>query len=162
MKPIYEKMTNAQLGAHLEKKIQGALTGLKRENNQHLLSHRFYDTKSAGSFLPEQPADYLIGSPTGAYLLEAKASFRKESLAACLSNAVSGGQAVHAKLWCRTGPNNKSLFVFFCAQTEIVEIWDGALVADTFIQSGARLSRADVMGYGSLSKLKDLLRRALL
>jgi len=158
MKPIYEKMTNQKLGAHLESKIKTALTSLKKESNHGLAFHRFYDTKSAGAYLPEQPADFLVGAPMGAFYLEAKASFKKQSLASCLSSAVSGGQAANSKLWCRSGPNQQSLFLFFCAETEVVELWDGLLVAETYIAQGRRLSREDVMALGKLSDMKMLLK----
>ncbi len=162
MKKQFGTMTNAQLGAYLEDKLKVALTTLKKESNFRLLFHRFYDTKSAGAYLPEQPADFLIGCPTGAYLLEAKASFKKESLASCLANAVSSGQAAEAHLWCRTGPNQKSLFVFFCASTEQIEIWDGELVSATFIKPKARLRKEDALHTGPISELKNVLRGILL
>jgi hypothetical protein len=158
----FAKMSNAQLGSHLENRVKMALSALKKETNHGLTFHRFYDTKSAGAFLPEMPADFLVGAPKGAFLLEAKASFLKTSLASCLSNAVSGGQAAEAHLWCRSGPNQKSLFVFFCADTEEIEIWDGALVAATYIKSGARLTRDQVLLKGPATDFKKLLREVLL
>ena len=162
MKKVYEKMSGAQLGSWFEGKIADALKALKKESHHHLLFHRLQDTKAAGSFLPEQPADFFLGCPRGAFLVEAKASFAKQSLTSCLSSAVSGGQAAAAKLWCRTGPHQHSLFVFFCAESETVELWDGLVVAERFIAPGARLIRAERWLSGPLTDLKPMLREVLL
>ena len=154
----YSGWSNQKLGAYFENKVGAALAKIKLETNQGVFFQRFYDTKSAGTFLPEQPADFLAAGPTGAYLVECKASFWKESLAACLSNAVSGGQAANAKLWCRSGPNQHSLFLFFCADAGKVEVWDGELVANTFIKPGARLNREHARLVGDLKTVKNLLK----
>lgn len=155
-------MSNQKLGAFFEDKVSAALTTIKLETNQGIFLQRFYDTKSAGSYLPEQPADFLVGAPTGAYLVEAKASFWKVSLASCLSSAVRSGQAAQAKLWCRSGLNQKSLFLFFCADTEAVEVWDGEHVANTYIKAGARLASQQAWMRGRLPDLGKLLKEVLL
>jgi hypothetical protein len=115
----------AKLGKDFENDIQAALDKLARIKPISYV--RLYDSKSArGKFLPEQPADFIIASPTGGHLLEAKASREYTSLRSCLSDHVSTGQAAGHRLWAMTG--QPCWFVFYSVTTEEVEWWRGEIV----------------------------------
>jgi len=157
VKEVYRSMNNKGhvLGAHFESKIQTALDTIKKDSNYRLWFKRYYDTKSAGgNLLPPQPADFQVATEMGVWLVEAKSSFKKESLASCLGNAVEAHQAVSHKMWNRI--KKPSFFLFFCAETEEVELWDGEHVALTRIEPHAKLHRTDSLLVCPLGKLKTV------
>lgn len=151
----FNRMNNVQLGSWFEGKITDALKAIKKDTNKRLYLHRFYDTKSAGSYLPEQPADFQVAASAGVWLVEAKASFKKPSLTSCLGNALKGHQATSMLLWGRV--NKPSLILFFCAETEQVELWDGASTARVRITPNARLRKEDVLETIPIKGLKQTL-----
>lgn len=115
-----------KLGAWWEDQLKDHFTFLQA--TERFYWHRFPDTKSCGNFVADQPADFLVCSAGSGMLLEAKASAKHDSLRSCLSNNVSGTQALHHRLWARAG--GSSMFVFLGVSTDTVEIWDGAYVAN--------------------------------
>jgi len=157
VREVYRNMNNKGhvLGAHFEGKIQTALETIKGDSKHNLWFKRYYDTKSAGgNLLPPQPADFQVATKMGVWLVEAKASFKKPSLASCLSNAVETHQAISHKLWNRI--NKPSFFMFFCAESGEVELWDGKHVAETRLTLQAKLSRSDSLLVCPLGKLKPM------
>lgn len=159
MKDLYLRMNNKGylLGAHFEKKVQDKLTDIKKASKKYLWFKRYYDSKSAGGYLPEQPADYQVATLKNVWLLELKSSFLKESLSSCLSDAVDGQQAVAHKLWNRV--NKPSVFLFFCAETEQIEVWDGRHVAEVRLNHGERLSRSDRLARVHVNQLGMILEK---
>ncbi|RKX64030.1 MAG: hypothetical protein DRP42_07055 [Tenericutes bacterium] len=121
--------------------------------------HRFPDSKAAGNLIAEQPADFIVASPpSGAMLVEAKASAAHDSLRSCLSKNVSTGQALHHRMWARAG--QESMFIFIGVSKPVVEIWNGKYVADCRA-SGARLKAdsewsGDPAGPGLLEALREV------
>ena len=78
-----------------------------------LVVHRFYDSRSAGDMLPNQPGDFLIVHHGAATLLELKSSETHNSLRSCFSNAVPAAQIGQHIIWGRAGA--KAWFLFLGA-----------------------------------------------
>jgi len=75
-----------------------------------LVVHRFYDTRSAGDYLPSQPGDFMLLLGGVVILLELKSSEEHNSLRSCFSSAVPSTQIAHHRLWHRAGSQNWFLF----------------------------------------------------
>ena len=101
--------------------------------------HRFYDTKSAGSYLPEQPGDHFVTWAGKPFLIEAKLSTVHRSLASpkALSSGMSNGQAMSQILWSRAGAH--AVVIFKDHANGFVEIWPGAYVGGVRNALRARL-----------------------
>ena len=101
--------------------------------------HRFYDTKSAGSYLPEQPGDHFVTWAGKTFLIEAKLSTVHRSLASpkALSSGMSNGQAMSQILWSRAGAH--AVVIFKDHANGFVEIWPGAYVGGVRNELRARL-----------------------
>jgi hypothetical protein len=113
------------IGKAFEADVQTQLEVLQR--TELLRYIRLYDTHAANAYLPESPADFIVGTPLGGILLECKASEEHQSLALCLGT-VKTHQAAAARLWVRTG--NPSLFLFYSWQVDVVEAWEGSMVGE--------------------------------
>lgn len=87
------------------------------------LYQRFYDTKSAGNFLPKQPADFGVLYAGQWSFLEAKHSTKSKSLRGCFSSAVSSDQLASARLAERAG--GPYFFLFASSVTRQYEVWSG-------------------------------------
>jgi hypothetical protein len=120
-----------------------------------LVVHRFYDTRSAGSFLPNQPGDFLVIRSGEAFLLELKSSAVHTSLRSCLSETVSPQQIGHHKMWARAGAY--CWFLFLGADGNL-ELWSSR-VCITARGEGKPLKKNEVYGtYPSIHLLlEDLL-----
>lgn len=98
----------------------------EKESVSPIVVHRFYDTHSAGSFLPAQPGDFLIITEGRAILLEAKHSTKYMSLRSCFSTHMKDSQIGQHTLWQRAGATT---LVIFKSETKEggkqVELWDG-------------------------------------
>lgn len=92
-----------------------------RMEHEPIVYHRFYDTHSAGSFLPNQPGDHYIKTLTHSILLETKHSEVHASLRSCFSNMVEDSQIAHMRVWMRAG----SLTLVLFKGTNGLELWDG-------------------------------------
>jgi len=148
--------SSSKIGAEFETDVQDEFDRLAR--TKALRYVRLYDTKSAGRFLPKQPADFIVATPLGGTLLECKASEKYTSLAQCLADAVEPHQAAAARLWKRTG--NMSLFLFYSFVSDKVEAWDGQLIGE-HRAAGKRLARdGQIMVYPK-TQLRELLERLL-
>jgi hypothetical protein len=92
-------------GKWLEGKIQDAL--FKWQCERPSFYHRFYDTKSAGFYLPAQPGDFLWLLPERpAFLLEAKSTEKS----ATLKSLLDPGQCGKHRLWKRAG--HQTAFIY--------------------------------------------------
>lgn len=109
-------------GKRFEREVHTALKEL--EQTRSLLVHRFYDTYSAGDYLPAQPGDFLIIYKGIPILLELKGSCIHESLRACFSSAVTPNQIGSHILWNRAKASCWFLFNFNGQHGEnFYELW---------------------------------------
>lgn len=90
--------------------------------------HRFYDTHSAGAYLPEQPADFLLGFDGGMHFIECKSSDTHQTLASGLADLFSKDQAANLRMWSRAGASTHILFL--SQRDGRVELWDGLRVSE--------------------------------
>jgi hypothetical protein len=101
---------------------------LKEVMQKHpMASARFYDTHSAGAFLPDQPGDTIACFRGICHLFELKSSEVHASLSAGLSKLLANHQATHLKIWARAGASTHVLF--WQQSTGVIELWDGECVA---------------------------------
>ena len=110
----------------LEKEIEAFLKERQRRSN--LFFHRFYDTRSAGNYLPSQPADFLAIHNGKTFFIEAKFSEVHDSLRATFANAVRAEQTASARLVKRAG--GKYVFLFYSKNSQQFEVWDGKYAAE--------------------------------
>ena len=130
------KKEDINLGYELEDELKKVFKVV--QSNHPFFWHQFVDTKAARNFVAAQPSDFMVASlHSEVYLLEAKASVLKKSLASCAKSAISPSQIGMHKKWHRAG--NKSLFIFFCEIDDTVELWDGKYVVDC-ISDGERMN----------------------
>lgn len=101
---------------------------VEAQTKRPLIFERIPDSKMAGNYIQDAPADfYFVLSGRFAYL-EAKFSQKHRSLRACFSNAVSINQTASAKLARRAGA--RYFLLFYSSAEERFEVWDGAYCAD--------------------------------
>jgi hypothetical protein len=101
---------------------------LKQLMEKHpVASARFYDTHSAGSYLPDQPGDTIACVRGYCHLFELKSSEVHASLSAGLSKLLGNHQASHLRIWARAGASTHVLF--WQQATGVIELWDGEAVA---------------------------------
>lgn len=111
-----------------------------------MLVHRFYDTHSAGDFLPAQPGDFLVVKGGHSILIEAKHSVKHKSLRACFSSHVKNEQIGQHIIWQRAGAT--TLFLFkseMDPDKPVIEVWSGqylikARTSGTRLKLGSRLT----------------------
>lgn len=133
--------TAQQYGHWFQDRVQDALDELMREGPW--LFQRLYDTGSAASFLPAQPADF-IGTAMGiGYIVEAKATMKFDSFdqPGAMRGLLKDHQALACYLQARAG--GLALIVFRSKATGSIEVWDGAKVREMYITPRARLSPKD-------------------
>jgi hypothetical protein len=119
-----------------EKRVGETLKEL--QSAHRMRAYRLYDSATARTFIPAQPADYFVGCGGRCFLLEVKTSEEHDSLSGNLAGLMSTHQAGELRLWERSG--NPSLVVFYSKPARIVEIWGGNHVAEHRAQ-GVRLNR---------------------
>lgn len=89
--------------------------------------YRFYDTRSAGAFMPSQPADYFLGFQGVMHFFELKSSEKFDNLGSGLSTLMDKDQAAHLRLWARAGAGTHVLFLDQVSGA--VEWWNGLAVS---------------------------------
>lgn len=95
----------ANNGKWLEKLVQEALHRWQCERRSFF--YRFYDSHSAGGYLPAQPGDFLWLLPgRPAYLLECKSTEKS----AKLKTLLDAGQCGKHRLWQRAG--HQTAFIY--------------------------------------------------
>lgn len=105
----------------LEKAVQEQLELMQRRTPSFW--HRFYDTKSAGAFLPKQPSDFLLIHNGRSFFIEAKFSEVHESLRQCFSNAVTDDQLAAARMVTRA--KGTYVLLFYSGVSKLAELWPG-------------------------------------
>jgi len=105
----------------LEDATQEVLEGIQRK--EKLTYERFYDTRSAGNYLPQQKSDFHVCYEGRAVYIECKFSEKHESLRGCFSANVSPEQLASARLVNRAG--GKYWFLFYSPLSYKFELWDG-------------------------------------
>lgn len=135
---------------------------LKELMHKHpVASARFYDTRSAGTYLPDQPGDTIACVRGICHLFELKSSEVHASLSAGLSKLLANHQATHLKIWARAGASTH--VVFWQQTTGVIELWDGAAVAAVRHEPHARLKPAGIcVTYTDLEAFKAAFTTALL
>jgi len=103
-----------------------------------LICHRFYDSRSAGSYLPNQPGDFLLVINGQAVLVEIKTSEKHSSLSSCFSSHVSKTQLAHHRLWMRAGAQCWFLFGYFNVEP-FYELWGSDVCVEIGSRERARL-----------------------
>ncbi len=101
---------------------------VKAQEKHPLCFHRFYDTKSANTLLPQQPADFQACYLGKVCMLEAKFSQAHESLRNNFAGAVRANQLAAARIWTRAGA--KYIVLFHSSLSGITECWDGIYLAE--------------------------------
>lgn len=119
------KMTPHKRGAWFEAHVYECLSFLKEHKKVDWF--RLYDTKSAGAYLPAQPADAIVAGRDDVYLLELKCSNKYKSLRGGLSSLFGMRQAVSHFTWNRAG--HRSHILFLSTVTGELQLWDGGHVA---------------------------------
>ena len=99
----------------------------ERQRHMPFYFHRFYDTLSAGAYLPPQPSDFMVIHNGKAHFIEAKFSEVHESLRSSFANAVRAEQTASARLVKRAGANY--VFLFYSKAANHFEVWDGKYAA---------------------------------
>lgn len=118
--------TPQELGKEFEQDFQALLKSV--QNSSPAIYHRFYDTHSAGTFLPSQPGDFLMLYQGQGHLFELKSSDTHDSLSSGLSSLLDKDQAAHLRLWARAGAATH--VIFWAQKTGVIEWWDGKVVAE--------------------------------
>lgn len=129
------KKTPQEVGKDFEEETRLALKEITRHHKA--MFHRFYDTRSAGTYLPNQPGDFLFMFLGKVYLIECKSSEKHPTLSAALSSVMEQRQAPIPLLWMRAGAG--TLVLFLDQTNNEVELWDGSLVYRTRAQERGRL-----------------------
>lgn len=122
-------------GKDFEEDVRLALKGIT--NHHKAMFHRLYDTRSAGTYLPDQPADFFFMFCGNFYLIECKSSAKYRTLSSALSSVMEVKQAALPRMWVRAGA--ASLILFLDQEGQEVEIWDGSLVHEIRVAPGKRL-----------------------
>ena len=104
---------------------------------------RLYDSRSAGSFLPQQAADFIGAHHGKPFLLEAKGSIVHDSLMAsgAMRKLLKDHQVLASYLMQRAG--GLGLIAFRSRVSEMVEIWDGGIIRPVYNTPRGKLSPAD-------------------
>jgi hypothetical protein len=89
---------------------------------------RFYDTKSAGNTMPNQPSDFLAIYKGSTHYIEAKFSAVNDSLRSCFASAVDANQIASARLAHRAGA--RYWIVFYSLPSKHFEVWPGLYCAE--------------------------------
>lgn len=119
----------------LEQAIQEEL--VRAQMDRPIAYYRYYDTKSAGAIIPNQPADFQTCQRGVTILIEAKFSSVHESLRSCFAGSVKGHQLASARIWTRAGAGY--IILFYSALSGLVEVWDGRYCSECRAK-GERLS----------------------
>lgn len=110
-------------GKYLERKVREALTQYVKAYQGFM--YRFYDTRSAASFLPAQPGDFFLLTPNHCLLIECKSSETGTPLirlANAKTNTASSQRAKHT-LWLRAG--HPTTYIYLDLTTNQVEWHEG-------------------------------------
>ena len=152
--------TPQQLGKEFEKHVQDEL--MKTMKTLPTYCHRLYDSRSAGTYLPSQPGDFIFLCEGDAILIEVKSSGKYGSLAGRrtpITGLFDAQQIAQMRLWIRAGGHSN--VIFQDQQTKAMELWDGELIVDTYLTDKAKLGSHQCWCYkrGQLDSLVAQLSR---
>ena len=150
-----KKLTGQAFGDYAEGECQAALSLLQRECGWWF--QRLYDTRSAGAFMPQQPADFFGVAPGGrGFILESKGSAKYGSLMdpGALKALVKPHQALANYLVSR--PGGMGLVLFVSASSQVAELWRGPDVRQVYVTPKARLNSSALIANTFVSDFKDL------
>lgn len=118
---------------------------------------RLYDTRSAGSFLPDQPGDFLASINGRSHLFELKSSEKFPSLQAggAMRQLITDAQAANARIWSRSGA--QSHFIYWGQHSNIFEVWDGEYVGSTYVIPRSKLREPAQFQGNSFTELTDFI-----
>lgn len=138
-------------GKDFEQKVQDCLKSFERKRRTVTL--RLYDTRSAGTYLPAQPGDFVCVSYGRAILIEAKSSEKHSSLAgkrAPLTSLFDAEQIAKMRLWRRAGAN---VWVIFQSQeTKRIQVWKGHEVAEAYVTPRLSLDIGACFGFTDIEE----------
>lgn len=123
-----------------------------RQSTERFFFHRFYDTASAGHYIPPSPSDFLVVAQGQATFLECKFSKVHESLVSCFSRHVRDEQIGYMLLTTRAGA--RYCVIFYSSVSKTFEAWDGGYLVTVKEKERARLAKGRVLGTaGTLHEL---------
>lgn len=115
-------------GKVFEEWVQDILTDL--QENHRAMYHRFYDTHSAGGFLPAQPGDFLVLKGGFPLLIECKSSRKDPTLTRrYLSDSFGDAQCGKMRIWLRAGAGG--IFLFRSDPAQTIEVWPAEYTINT-------------------------------
>lgn len=125
------KMSPQKYGDWVEKTTQDALDEIMK--TRPMAFSRLYDTKAAGSYLPNQAGDFRGTAAARGFLLEVKATQKYDSLAepGAMKGLIKPHQALASYLECRAG--GQGLFLFRSSLQGVLEMWDGSVVREAYV-----------------------------
>lgn len=131
--------TPQERGADFEEEFRLYLKHLMQKGPA--IFHRFYDTKSAGAFMPEQPSDFLACFKGRTHLFELKSSDVHDSFGASRKSLdlLKENQAASLRLWARAGA--KVHLLFWQQRSGLIELWDGVAAAEARVTPRAKLDK---------------------
>lgn len=141
------------IGTWFEGKVKDACD-VNREKHG-LFYYRIYDTKSAGNFLPNNPADFLLGYRGKGLLLECKASEKHTSLVGGVRELVGEDQAAYLEWWEKVG--NPSRVLFYSDRLGQIESWPGRAVAYSRTHGTRLVAGSDDVRMAVIDNLPELL-----
>ena len=95
---------------------------------------RLYDTRSAGSYMPNQPGDFVAVLSGKANLIECKVSEVETTLVKhrnLVTKNFSDPQIAHMRVWHRAGAN--CIVLFMNPDEGVIELWDGHYIATVYV-----------------------------
>lgn len=97
--------------------------------------HRFYDTRSASSYLPAQPADHLLLLNGHGILLEDKSTEVWETAEAAYRNDLfDGRQLAKHRIWRLRG--GSTFTTVYYQSIDTAELWDSAQIDKRHLEGG--------------------------
>lgn len=107
------------------------------QEHHRAMWHRFYDTHSAGGYLPPQPGDFLAMKSGHAVLIECKISETEPTLTRkYLTSSVKDDQVSAMRVWIRAGAT--AIYVFKSELSQSLEIWPGDYLAEIKYQRAVK------------------------
>lgn len=122
-------------GKIAEHHIQEALKQMEKTSKSTWV--RLYDSKSAGlgkggNAIPPQPADYIVATTRGCYLLEVKSSIVATTLSdTSIRSLFKENQILGARLWFRAG--QRAFCAFYSVKSQTFELWDMNQVVTAYL-----------------------------
>lgn len=147
-----KKKTAQDYGKEFEQDFQDEMKLAQRR--MKIAYCRLYDTRSAGSYIPEQPGDFLATINGKSFLIECKTSLKYTTMAArrtAVTELVSDNQVAAARIWSRAGAI--PIVLFRHGDSELIEVWRGEIVADIYLTPKASPTPDSISAAVTMEKL---------